>query len=567
MKTFNPWVCRVWLCGLVLALAGGMARAQDAADADPPGRIARLSAQSGGVWRFDDEKGQWVDVSRNRPLTSGDRLSTGADGSALLRIGSTAVRLAADTDIELLRVEDERVQLWLQRGSMAVTLLSAESAAQTQLVTDDVWLQPRRDGLFRIDRDDQATWAGSWRGELGVVDDATLVISAGQRLRLWRDGANDSNGPDRPLRHTWHGLRDDAFAARVLHEDRLDREAEGGPSARLVSHEMTGAEDLDGHGRWGDHPDYGAIWLPTAVGPDWAPYRDGHWTWIAPWGWTWVGDEPWGFAPFHYGRWIHWQGRWAWVPGPYAARPVFAPGLVGWIGGAGLSLAGGGPAVGWVPLAPWEAYAPSYRVSPGYRERIDPRPPRPVRPLPGQGGGWANRFAPGAVTTGSAERWRRAPATPPERPPQPTARPDPAPKKTIQPVRPPQSVQSVRPAQPPQPARPDAPRPAPRGEAPRGQPPAVHPLPHTPPSAQRPAPADARPPRPDAQPAPPKAQPGPRPGEPRSAEPPRSSETRPQPPPQAKPQPRPAEPARPAPAPGQDDDKRKSPNPPRQATR
>ena len=25
----------------------------------------------------------------------------------------------------------------------------------------------------------------------------------------------------------------------------------------------------------------------------------------APWGWTWVDDAPWGFAPFHYGRWVN----------------------------------------------------------------------------------------------------------------------------------------------------------------------------------------------------------------------------------------------------------------------
>ena len=30
------------------------------------------------------------------------------------------------------------------------------------------------------------------------------------------------------------------------------------------------------------------------------------WVWLRPWGWTWVDDAPWGFAPFHYGRWLWW---------------------------------------------------------------------------------------------------------------------------------------------------------------------------------------------------------------------------------------------------------------------
>jgi len=54
---------------------------------------------------------------------------------------------------------------------------------------------------------------------------------------------------------------------------------------------------------------YGSVWYPN-VPPGWAPYREGHWAWVEPWGWTWVDDAPWGFAPFHYGRWVNAGGRW-----------------------------------------------------------------------------------------------------------------------------------------------------------------------------------------------------------------------------------------------------------------
>ncbi len=61
-----------------------------------------------------------------------------------------------------------------------------------------------------------------------------------------------------------------------------------------------------------------------------------------PWGWTWVDDAPWGFAPYHYGRWASFGGRWGWIPGPYGVTPVYAPALVAWIGGgrggSGFSL-------------------------------------------------------------------------------------------------------------------------------------------------------------------------------------------------------------------------------------
>src|SRR6266849_2839587 len=87
-----------------------------------------------------------------------------------------------------------------------------------------------------------------------------------------------------------------------------------------------------------DEPSYGAVWYPQAVPADWAPSRYGHWRWVEPWGWTWIDDQPWGFAPFHYGRWAYIGNRWGWTPGVIVARPVYAPALVAFIGGANWSL-------------------------------------------------------------------------------------------------------------------------------------------------------------------------------------------------------------------------------------
>ena len=67
-----------------------------------------------------------------------------------------------------------------------------------------------------------------------------------------------------------------------------DRRPASTAYTRYVSPEMTGAEDLDAYGSWSQNTEYGAIWYPRAVAPDWAPYRNGHWAWVAPWGWSWV---------------------------------------------------------------------------------------------------------------------------------------------------------------------------------------------------------------------------------------------------------------------------------------
>jgi hypothetical protein len=180
---------------------------------------------------------------------------------------------------------------------------------------------------------------------------------------------------------------------------------------------MTGAEDLDRYGRWDRHPDYGPLWIPARVSPGWAPYRFGHWTWISPWGWTWVDDAPWGFAPFHYGRWVSWGGRWCWAPGGYVARPVYAPALVAWIGGSNVSVgitvgSSRPPLVGWVPLAPRERWVPYYPASAVYVRNVNVthvhvHPSRPPRERDREPIMYTNRGVPGGVTMVSSDVLRQ----------------------------------------------------------------------------------------------------------------------------------------------------------------
>ncbi len=161
-----------------------------------------------------------------------------------------------------------------------------------------------------------------------------------------------------------------------------DRHADHSTSARYVSTDVIGYDDLDDYGGWRDAPEYGHVWFPHTTVVGWAPYRYGHWVWISPWGWTWVDDEPWGFAPFHYGRWVAVGGVWGWVPCPprpvgvVYVRPVYAPALVAWVGGPHFSIGigiggGGGVGVAWFPLGPRDVYCPSYHVSQRYVQNVN----------------------------------------------------------------------------------------------------------------------------------------------------------------------------------------------------
>lgn len=140
--------------------------------------------------------------------------------------------------------------------------------------------------------------------------------------------------------------------------------------------DVVGYADLDEYGSWRPVQTYGNVWFPNRVGYDWAPYRDGHWIWQEPWGWTWVDNAPWGFAPSHYGRWVNVSNRWGWIPRPRNVRHVYAPALVAFVGGSDWSLSlsfggRGGSPVGWFPIGPREVYVPSYQASRDYFRRVN----------------------------------------------------------------------------------------------------------------------------------------------------------------------------------------------------
>jgi hypothetical protein len=98
-------------------------------------------------------------------------------------------------------------------------------------------------------------------------------------------------------------------------------------------------EPLTPHGAWITVGSYGRCWRPARVAVGWRPYTHGHWVWTDC-GWYWQSDEPWAWACYHYGYWVHdsFHG-WIWIPGI-----EWGPAWVSWRVGGGY--------IGWAPLAP-----------------------------------------------------------------------------------------------------------------------------------------------------------------------------------------------------------------------
>jgi len=98
-------------------------------------------------------------------------------------------------------------------------------------------------------------------------------------------------------------------------------------------------EELSPYGGWSPHVEFGDVWQPYNVGPEWIPYTDGRWE-FSDQGWIWISYEPWGWATYHYGRWVYddYQG-WIWIPGT-----TWAPAWVSWQQSPEY--------IGWSPLPP-----------------------------------------------------------------------------------------------------------------------------------------------------------------------------------------------------------------------
>lgn len=118
---------------------------------------------------------------------------------------------------------------------------------------------------------------------------------------------------------------------------------------------------LDPYGNWVDDPTYGTVWVPSAtvVGDGFTPYvSGGHWAYDDDY--VWVSDYDWGWAPFHYGRWVYaGPTGWEWIPGR-----TYAGAWVAWRYGVG-----DWGYVGWAPLGPTWCWRGGVAVGVGFVPR------------------------------------------------------------------------------------------------------------------------------------------------------------------------------------------------------
>jgi hypothetical protein len=341
----------------LLSFAAPKARADE--EKDPPTRVARISYVDGSVSLQPGGQGDWGAAARNRPVTIGDKIWVDKDSRAELQAGPASIHLGSMTALSFLNLDEGITQMRLAEGSVNFRVSELRQGDVYEVDAPNLAFTVKEAGAFRIDVNETGDSARVTviRGDGEVTADGkTYEVHPGERAEFTGTDNVQYNiekapGPD--------GL--DRWAAeRDLKEDNAI-------SGKYVSRDMDGYSDLDDYGTWRDEPEYGHVWYPREVGPDWAPYSNGYWNWVGPWGWTWVDYSPWGFAPYHYGRWNYFAGGWGWCPGPYYGGAIYGPAFVGFFGG------GFGVGVGWFPLGFGEPFYPWYHCRGGYIRNINTR--------------------------------------------------------------------------------------------------------------------------------------------------------------------------------------------------
>ena len=344
---------RLLVAGILLS---GFVWAQEQDDSNEAGEanhgVARVSLMNGAVSVQRGDSGDTVAAVVNAPLVAADHLLTGPSARAEIQFDQgNYLRLGTDTEVRLASLDNNQFQVQLGKGTITLAVIR-DSAGQVEIDTPNMAFRPNQRGVYRVSVTDDGQSEVTVRVGQGdtYTPQGTQPVEAGQTMMV--------RGPvaDPEFQVVQAIPMDDWDRWNQQRDQRLLSVR----SYQYMSQDIPGGSDLDANGQWQYAAPYGWVWSPNNVGPDWAPYRDGNWTWLDYYGWTWVGYEPWGWGPYHYGRWFNRPGfGWCWYPGALYNHYYWRPGLVAFFGfGHGVGVGFG--SIGWVPLGPHEHYLPWY---------------------------------------------------------------------------------------------------------------------------------------------------------------------------------------------------------------
>ena len=273
---------------------------------DPPSQVGRLAYTEGTVSFHDDQEAGWSPAMINTPLTSGDSIWTEPNAKSEVSVAGSRVRMDGGTQLNMLAIDDSQTQLQVGQGRIDIKNFSFNPNVPYQVVTPRGTVSLRQQGDYYVEAGStqDATRLGVRAGtaQIQTLNGQTAVVNPGQVAEIY----GDTGALQVRTLNTAPPAQPAYWAAR-------DRQISYDVPTQYLSAGITGYEDLNAYGSWSNDSQYGNVWTPRSAPAGWQPYKNGHWTYVKPYGWTWVDDQPWGYAPSHYGRWANRNNQWVWV--------------------------------------------------------------------------------------------------------------------------------------------------------------------------------------------------------------------------------------------------------------
>jgi hypothetical protein len=192
---------RAWLVFATAGIVGCFYYGQQAGDPAPSDSqpadstvtpSGDLSLIEGSVSLRPAAGDTWAVPDTNVVLGSGDRLWVDTVGHLEAEFGSTAVRMASETELDLLRVELNLLQLLVAQGSIDVRARDLDSAQSIEVDAPNAAMFLEQDGEYRIDvsTNGDTTRLVTWAGHAQVAAAGrTFPVDSGQMVYVRGDSA------------------------------------------------------------------------------------------------------------------------------------------------------------------------------------------------------------------------------------------------------------------------------------------------------------------------------------------------------------------------------------------
>ena len=274
-------------------------------------RAVRLSEMQGEV-KVDRNLGSgFEDALLNLPITQGMKLGTGAGLAEVEFEDNSLLLLTPYTTVEfpLLALQGSgstASTIDVERGEVYVDL-ARKAGNEFRLVfgSDNVLLEPSSHVRLQLTSDRASLAVISGKVQVQSPAGATAVEKNKTIDIALADPANFSVDKH-VLASSYDGWEQGAVD---YHQHYASNIASLDPTRRY------GISDLDYYGHFVNVAGCGRLWRPYLASAAWDPFTNGTWVWYPGAGYSWVSPYPWGWTPYHSGRWEYCSTGWGWRPG------------------------------------------------------------------------------------------------------------------------------------------------------------------------------------------------------------------------------------------------------------